>query len=576
MSPALSRRAAIGALAIALAYLGLVVPLTLRTGANLEEVAGLVPVQPLRRYPRAADDTPRAPGLRVSDDLPVLGYLHPGGRFDPLMVDGHVGAIEFLPARLALAAFGLRAARLTLVVWGLAVLALLGFTGARLFSPTAGWLAAALAAVWPMFVFLHHWARADEEASFSLPLAALFCATEHRRGGRLRWFYGAAALAGLGVAAKNTVAWTVIAAFVAALAFRALPKVRLRHWAGAALTAALPLIPQLVYLAAAPAQNALSTRVARIPLPWHAFGPERLAFFARSFVESNGRIGSALAAYIAGQPPSPSLIGTAAGAAILCLVLAAIAIAFSRRMPRPARAFGLGLALLLVQYVAFYYTSGPSFFILPMPWVILAVAGTLAAAIHAARGRRLLRPAAIAIAALLAAHQLGETLRIERAAAHPEALLFHLAAQRLLAAELVRTPEPPPWTMSYALIGVLETLSDGKVQPEHAFPFFGEACAGGAHGPRPAPEAAREAWRGVLARMGPGRHRVVLELRAIGIEISPCRDGAALAAAFDPAVAAAGGRFRALAEFGPEGRPLARLVELELPPPGSAVVTPRE
>jgi hypothetical protein len=130
--------------------------------------------------------------------------------------------------------------------------------------------------------------------------------------------------------------------------------------------------------------------------------------------------------------------------------------------------------------------------------------------------------------------------------------------------------------MSYTLIGVLETLSRGRVQPEHAFPFFGEACAGGAHGPVPDGEAAGTAWRGVLDRMGPGRHRVVLELRAIGIEVSPCHDGAALAAAFAPAVSAAGGRTRTLLEVGPADRPLARVVELELPPRGSAVVTPSE
>jgi hypothetical protein len=565
-----------GAAAIAATYLALVLPLTFRTGANLEEVAGLVPVQPLRHYPRAAADTPRATGLRLSDDLPVFGYARPSGAFAPLMVDGHVGALPFAPLRLALALGGLTAARLVLVLAGLVVLALLGLVATRLFGEAAGWLAAALAALWPMFVFLHHWARIDEQGSFAFPLAALFCLIEHRRRGRLRWFLGGAALFGLGIAAKNTVLWTLSATALAALVFRALPRVRARDWAAAALLLALPLAPQVLFLFRAPSGNALASRVARIPMPWHAFTPQRLAHFAVEFVQSNGAIGGALADYIEGHEPRGSFAGAAAGAAILLCVLAAVARAALRGTPRPARAFGLGLALLLVQYVAFYYTSGPSFFILPMPWVILALAGTLAAAAHAARGRRALRPAAILVGGWLALHQGWQTLRLERAAAHPDALIFHLQAQRQLADELVRAPGPPPWTMSYAIIGVLETLTGGRVQPEHAFPIFAEGCARSEQRLKDEVDVAGEAWRSVFARMGPGRHRLVLELRATPVEISPCRDGQGIAEAFVPSLAAAGGRMQALAELGPGGRPLARLVELELPAPGSPVVTPRD
>jgi hypothetical protein len=529
-------------------YLALALPMAFRLGTHLEEISGVVAVLPSQHFVDPAQDTEAPPAsgvaLRYSSALPVLGLESADGTYLPLQIDGHIGALPFWPYRALARLGGLALARLLGVLSGLALLACITALAERFFPKPAGAFVALLGATWPLFVFDHYWSRPDESWSLLGPAAALVCFFRRADTRRERWTALGMLCLGLGVSAKNTALWTAAAIALPVLVFRVLRGLRRRELVFGAAAFGLPLLPQLYYVLTAPADNAFRTRLAMVASPWTAFSPARLRFFAGDFALSTGSFGSRFASLIDGAPGARGHFDLAVVIFSALAIVVCVGEAFRRRAPRVRRAFGLGLALLLAQYCGFYYTSGNSFFLLAMPWIVLALGGALALAHRAAhegepaRRRELVQGAVLATGLVLTAHAAEQWLRLGRAMRAPDTSIFALEQQRALVGDLERDGVVHPWSGTYAFIGVAELLSRGRVRPEHAFPILSASCGAKAGGLTDYVAA----WEIVLDRMGPGTHEVVLMPRAERIEISPCRDGEKMAEGFFAAAARRGAR----------------------------------
>ncbi len=566
--PAGSARGRTAALtALVVLFLAAAVPVGRSLGANAEEVVGLLYHAPERLYPADVQvpESERAggPGLRTSDKWPVWGLVDHDREFHPLMIDSHVGAISFYPARWLAALGGLSAARLQSNLLGVLAILAIYFLAARIAGARIAMLAAVCAATSAQFAVLHALLRPDVQLSGLAAVAAVLAWCRFAERGTTRWLVAGAALFGLAVAAKNTALWTLVAAAGAAGWFRLIPRARPGQWALAAAAFLIPLLPEIGYLLLRDPSRALGSRVGMIPAPWHSLAPAWLAGQLQHFAETLGHSGTAFGGLFSGHPDQAPLF-YGAGYLLLGAVLLAIAAAFSRAATVPVRAFAAGLGILLLEHLTFYY-RGRSFFLLLAPWIPIGVA--LAASGLWSSARELARPAIrrvatgllVAAGLLILANNGIELLRLRAAAARPGAALFDRGVQQAAADYLVDHQIERPYVTTYGGTGVFELLSDGAVRPRYLFPFFAEVDRGG-------PEDYRAAWGRILADLPPGIHVVVLVPNPSPVDTSPCQHGEWIASELGPAVEAVGGSANTRASYrSADGQPILDIVEVWLP-----------
>lgn len=550
----------------------------------LEEVAGVVPVAPDWRFPPDRSDPPRLLQSRgtlsvydVPSDpltLPVWGVLW-HDRLLPIMVDGHQGGIVFYPLRAFIAVFGLRAGRVLSSLMAACAVLMVYALGRRFFRESAGWLGGLLVATSPLFLFVHSFARPDEQWPFFLPGLALLAMLRFDRTRQVRWVYTAALLVGLAMAGKNTTLWTVLAIGLSARIFRWRPGLSRRQWGIAALCGALPLVPQLLFVLLARSSETMWDRISRIPSLWQAFSYERVLDIGEHFIEAFTRWGDFLGPWIR---TGGSAVGPSALSAVVLLVCTAGAVgaAFVRSAPLAMRAYGCALGAVLLQYWSFYYT-GQSYYFLLIPWVLLGIAGTTMHAYHWAGG--LTAPAArygvraLVVVALggFMVNQARQTLRYERDSALSNTSLGDQRSQRRVAADLERLHIVHPWTTTFTVGGVFETLSQGRVRPRHAYPFFAHMCGHFQSPQAPSPpenerDGTLRVWGQIVATMPAGTQHVLLAPRAQLPEVSPCESGAAIVEAFYATMRARGIAVRPVRSwYALDGSETFRLVAIEVP-----------
>ncbi|NUQ39074.1 MAG: glycosyltransferase family 39 protein, partial [Caldilineales bacterium] len=136
-----------------------------------------------------------------------------GGRSLPLMIVDYVGALNTY-ALLALFKLG-GVSVITLRLWPVAVAAAILWLTYRLAQalagPRAALLAALILAVHPSFLFFARQGIYVTNTTIAFMLAILLALWRLAGDGRLRWWYGAAFLAGLGLWAKFIMLWPLAA-----------------------------------------------------------------------------------------------------------------------------------------------------------------------------------------------------------------------------------------------------------------------------------------------------------------------------------------------------------------------------
>lgn len=494
-----------------------VLPLAADMGTHVEESAGLSPTRPL--YLDPATTTLPSPDERVhgavtSRQLPVWGWQGTDGRWLPLMIDGHLSALPWVPSRLAGAAFGLAGARGLAVLIGLLTIGLLMLLAGRISGVVAAAFTGLLAASSPHFAFAFHWSRPDEQLSAALPLAGLYALLRARDDATWPWMAAAGLSFGVALAAKLTAAWLIVPVVLGLWLVGERPRPGTRGWIALIIAGAVPLIPTIAYLGMAET-SAFAQRLASVATPDQWLQPERLLYFARHFGVAFGTIGAYLADLVAGTHTATEGAPVAAFGIVGGLAVTAAA-ALSGRGPRLVRALGIAVLGALLVYVTLYY-KGMSLFMLLAAAVPLGAGVGLGVA--ATRWGRL--PRALALLALLLSVGAGvaQVRLVHDAVARPAYPVFSRSLQKRVARELVAVGTTSPWTFTYAFAGVIELDSAGAVRPVHAFPVFWQtACDRGEDG-------MQKAWRDVLARMPAGRHVLLLADNPSRIAISPCRDG---------------------------------------------------
>lgn len=540
-------------------FILVVAPLEWGLGANCEEVVGLIDVAPERLYP-PGEEIPESEntkeGFRSSNELPVWGYREQDGTYWPLMIDGHVGALSFYGARLLYDVGGLHAARAQSAVLAVAALLLIFAFARRVGGERVGIVAVLLAGTSPHLVFIFSMVRPDEQLHSFAHLAAVLCAMTFALSGRSRWLYATALLFGLGLAAKNTALWTLVAVVVTAACFRIVPRARSRDWGIAAALFLLPLIPQILYLALGDSSGAMEQRLAMVASPWTSLSPSGLSSSIATFAAAVGHGGTLVGGHIAGLPnQTPPLPGV--GYLLFAGTLVAVLGAFLVSAPRAVRAFGAGFGLLLLQHLAFYY-RGESYFELLAPWIpiALAIAGLgLWKAATSLRREAVRRPAqalVIALGLAVFANNGAELARYHEALASPQPSMFELRLQELVADYLEDDEIDPIYTTTYGVIGVYEMYTHGRVRAVHLFPYFRAVADGG-------PAEYVTQWISILGRLGPGVHYILLSPNPSRVDTSPCRDGNLIANQLWPAVWLLRGQARPVLE-NQNGRGLRTLI----------------
>ncbi len=513
-------------------FLWAVMPLQQGMATHAEEAVGLTRVAPPRPGTGEVEPAPADhPQLRASAHLPVWGVVWPDQSYTPLLVDGHQGALVFAPSRWAHALGGLTAARAVSALYGASVLLALILLGYALSVPLAGWLAATVAAASPHLAFFHHWARPDEQATWVLPLWAVLAFVRWGRSRRPVWGQLGALLLGLAVSAKLTAGWALLGMFAAVLVFRLLPWPGLRALGLAGLVAGLPLLPQVAFLLVGPDTGAFAQRIDNLPSPADLLDPARWAFFARHFIEAFGGLGGYVQGIAVGVQPELGVRAWTVGGMVALCVVAAVAAGGQRQVPPAQRAFGVGLGTTLLLYVGLYYT-GMSLYGLLVPWVPLAFGlavsrvWTYANRLPDRRRGRLVEVLLALVAVAVVANGMWETHRMHGALARPVAELFARSAQEPMANRLMQDPAVPTWTVTYNAVAVYETLTRGRIRPQHAHRAFVDAV-GTRHDD---PAAYDTAWDRVLGLVrqqacstGNTLQRLVVSPGALDVDVSPLR-----------------------------------------------------
>lgn len=573
-APSQQRRSSvIAAVLLCAVATAVVAPATFSVGWTLEEIAGMLPAPTIWEFP--GDEPPAAErepseGLRFYREsrypltLPVWGVMNDEA-FYPLMIDGHIGALPGYPYRWLFRSFGPHGPRVLTLLLALATVAATFSLARRLFGLGGGVAAASLLISTTLFAFAFSWNNYSEQWSAVLPIMALLAAVRFGESGRLRWLLLGAFVAGLAVAAKNTAVWTFIAGLGATAAFRLWPRVTVRQALLALGAACLPMLPQLTMMATSPATETLAARVGRIPLPWQAFTPERVTDISKHYVEAFLSWTDFVVPFIRPEEPRSTFEVPGLGAVLLVGTVAVMGLTFVRPLGRHIRAFGLGVALLLIQYMAFYYV-GQSAFILLLVWIPVGIGGVSWLLVRRALRARLAAvrwggPALVAL--VLAAFLVNNAAELRlwiRATTEPTGGLWNREAQLAAAAELEARGVSDAWTTTYGLGGVLELVSDGALRPRNAYPIFATACTNEGR------LTQEEAWLEVLRRMGAGRHWLLLSPDASQVEISPCRNGVDVMRGFEEATATSGTHVELVRTWVSEGGVESfRLVTLDVP-----------
>jgi len=337
----------------------------------------------------------------------------------------------------------------------------------------------------------------------------------------------AAAMLGLAMAAKNTAAWVVLSMLLTGWWLDVLPTCRRRTWLLAAAVAAVPLLPQAVFVVSGADPEAFWRRLATLPGPDSWIELDRLAFFAQHFATSFGALGDYVSSLTSGGEKSLSSWSLAAGVLALLATLALCLVSIRRTTQLPTRLLGCGIGLVGLQYLAFYY-EGMSLFGLLGPWIPLVIATATIAAMNWL-SERLPRVGALrwlpALLALVFACSQGvQQIQLQTAFDAPRHGIFDLDAQRRLVHESLSRSDTL-WTTTYDLAGVPELLSGGALAGRHLFPIFWDVVSS----TEETPALYDEAWRQALDLLPAGDHLVVLVPRPAAIEVSPCRNGAWIA-----------------------------------------------
>ena len=546
------RKFRVGLAGLGLLFVALQLPLTLQFGANAEEVIPLLEYPPVQFDPDASEPPVSTRGVRRSDSLPVWSWVGSDGRMTPWMVDGHVGGLSFVGARGLAQMGGLSAARLHSTLLGLLGLWAIALLASRLAGPSAGLLAAAIALLSTQYLFTFLMVRPDEQLDSLGLLWAVLAFLRHHDTGRTRWFLLGCLLVGVALMAKNTAIWPLAGAVTSALAFGYRPRVSWRGALAGAALAALPLVPQLAYVLSAEGGGAFAARLDMISAPWVGLSPSHLFFSLQHFEESFGHMGSMVAAYSQGSVMGPLIPGV--GYALLALVALTIFTAFSSTAPRPIRAFGLALGLTLLLYWMLYY-RGASYYLLLAPWIPIALALALVQLWRRGPGRS--RDLLMALVGVLAVNSVAEHIRLYEAVQAPEKAMFAGEAQRSAAHWLQDHADTTPYTTTYAMVGVMDVLSEGAVRTRSVWPYFHQAGA--------PPAVFTQAWHRVFARLGPGHHRFLLSPHPSPVETSEGMDGRWIDAQLEAAVSAAGHQLRVESSWpAPSGDTMLRVVTVEI------------
>jgi len=139
-------------------------------------------------------------------DNPFTRILHPGHEPPPAADHPPLTALVLVPAGLiGNTADSRLAMRLTMTIFGLGVVVLVGLLGRELFGDAAGLVAAGLAAVDPN-LWVNDGLIMSEALSTFLTIAIVFCAYRVLRGASGRWIAGMAVLCGLAVLVRAELA----------------------------------------------------------------------------------------------------------------------------------------------------------------------------------------------------------------------------------------------------------------------------------------------------------------------------------------------------------------------------------
>jgi hypothetical protein len=546
-------------------WLAGVVPQVSGMAPYVEESAGFVRVLPDWAMTEHQVSAP-AGGVQIVSQArqPVGGALWPDGRYLPLMVDGHVSALPFWSEQWALAVGGVTGARAVSVATGVAVLWALWWLGHAFGAPLAGWLTVLLLATSANYTFWYQWARPDEQWSWAMPLFALVAGIHHARTGGRGWLVMAGLAIGCAITAKITSILVLGGMLIGASTFGQLRHLRRSDFAWVAASAVPPLVPQVLWMALGN-QESLNARVRSLPAIRELLRPQRLAWFFGHFLDSFGAIGSFIAEACAGRPLVLSPVQYTAAGLVLITLLATLARSFRRALPTPQRAFGLGLAIALVGYLAIYYT-GQSFFGLLAIWIVFASALALAALWRSGPLRRVRQGLMVAAVLVLCGNGVAEIHAMHRLVSDPQYDLLSRDVHKQLAGALVAQGVLRPWTTTHNIVATLEVATSGRVRPHHAFGWFRQASSA----QRNPQQAYDLAWDSVLAlaRRTDGEHSdFVLQPSVTPMDVSPLVEGNLIAARFSAAVSRAGATVTHQEAFAAKlgGRELIRWVTVRWP-----------
>jgi len=493
---------------------------------------------------------PETRGLVVTPVWPTLSWVAPPLSW-PLLTERWQAAYLSYPARALrpLLGGGVAGLRRVGALLGALGLLLVAGIGRRLGAPRDALVGALLLGSWVGWLFLHRFAYLIESGPPLFAALALWLVLDGKPSRAVL----AALAAGMAIALKATAAWELFGFALYLTWAKRWPRIGWRARIGAAVAFVAPLAPFIWAWAIGGAPAVVARKLALVA------SPSEIAARAP-------RIASAVAGFL-GDPMAlvgPLFAGArdakvpVAGALAIAAVTVAAAVKLrARRDDREPERLLLAVAGCVFPLAIIFYDDRFPLQVafLLAPWYALVVARLLVD-VHRFLARPIGRRAALAAAAALGiAAQAPSLYRFVRAHATVGNPMLSAPAQRELTAALLARGEREPLTTTYNAVGVLETLSDGKLSPIHLYPLLA---------PRPGDD--RDAYR---RRAEAGFARALDQLR--GPFVLPLADNlfegldedpTLVREAFAAACAKAGRAPREIGRFPSTGRPLVALYEV--------------
>ena len=509
-------------------------------GFHLENVAGLVPA-PIDRSLETNEFTGQQlnpNSLYSSKYQPVWGYLDGDKRFWPILVDGHIGALSFYPFRLLNEVAGLFAVQFVCILLGLFTLSSIYLIARNLVSRKLALVALLLAATSPPLLLLHSSMRIDGLFATLGLLAGTLCFQGYRRRKTFGWIFFSALFYGCSIAAKNTASWFCLGIIITLVLFRYRLALSPKRWLLVLLAGIFPLLPQLLFLILQPENSAFSNRVPSLSYALHLLSPERISFFCRHFVETFGYQSTYLLSdHSSGESGNHpvTILGTLTGVVQFVLLIIGIWGALTQKTNLTCRLFASVLGLFLLGHLGFYYMSQHCFQLVTPFVPVVVVLGfhytvEKFSVVHGSRKRAFSLLLVGGFTALFVFQNITETVLWARS--YPvEFPALSQNTQISLSDELIGRNISYPWVTTYTLEGVLETLSENRIQPKNLHSRFWKGhCRS-----RP-PESAVADWVDVFLRAPPGTYFIVFSPNAHFVEISPCKTPSTIRDGFEEAV----------------------------------------